>query len=355
MLNDQPKFFASMNTSKGFQSYFGKIFDTNELKQIYILKGGPGTGKSGMMKKIAEEEIKRGCDVEAFLCSSDPDSLDGIILTDKKIAVLDGTLPHNYEPEYPGIIENIINLGEFWEETKLIKHKREIEDLTAKKKRAYQRSYRFLSACGKLGEDILGYASRQLYDKKMKKNLAIQTSYFFKKQTQSRIEVRNTSTISNQGIVTLKTFEEKCNKIWIVEDHLYTAHLYLSDLLELAKEAYQDCVVSFSPMFPNLPNALYFPTSKACFVIGKRIYENEIENKEYHYINMKRFLNTEQIKTSKEKIKFAQKCLDELLDGAIGSLREAAKIHQEIEKYYISAMNYKKVDEITDKIIHQYD
>lgn len=354
MLEDQPKYFASINSAKGFQSYFSDIFPTINFERIYVLKGGPGTGKSGIMKKIADAEIKRGHEVETFLCSSDPHSLDGIILTDEKIAILDGTPPHVYEPEFPGIVENIINLGDFWDESILCKYKNEIQDLLTKKKRMYQRSYGFLSACGKIGDEILRYASRQIHKEKMCKNLKIQTSYFFKSQRASQECIRNISTICNHGIVYLDTFEKLSEKIWIIEDHLYTAHLYLSNLLELAKANNQDYTVSFSPMFPSLPNALYFPKSKACFVIGKRIYEDEVADKEYHYINMKRFLNTDQIKNSKEKLKFAQKCINELLEGAVDSLREAANIHQKIEKYYTSAMDFQKVDETTDEILNKF-
>ena len=53
-------FFASANTSEGFISYFDTIFDANTLKEIFIIKGGPGTGKSGFMKRIANLAEKRG-------------------------------------------------------------------------------------------------------------------------------------------------------------------------------------------------------------------------------------------------------------------------------------------------------
>jgi hypothetical protein len=43
-----------------------------------------------------------------------------ILILEKKIAILDGTSPHTMEPNFPGVIENIINLGVYWDETKLI-------------------------------------------------------------------------------------------------------------------------------------------------------------------------------------------------------------------------------------------
>jgi DNA gyrase subunit A len=48
--------------------------------------------------------------------------LDGIIIVEKNIAVIDGTAPHIYEPKLPGICEKMINLGENWDEKKLKKY-----------------------------------------------------------------------------------------------------------------------------------------------------------------------------------------------------------------------------------------
>ena len=48
---------------------------------VFILTGGPGTGKSTFIKKV-EANIKAcGALAEEFLCSSDTRSLDGIILS----------------------------------------------------------------------------------------------------------------------------------------------------------------------------------------------------------------------------------------------------------------------------------
>ena len=40
------KYFAAANTESGFFSLFDEVFSPEHLRRIYILKGGPGTGKS---------------------------------------------------------------------------------------------------------------------------------------------------------------------------------------------------------------------------------------------------------------------------------------------------------------------
>ena len=48
-------------------------------------------------------------------CSSDNNSLDGIVIPKLKIAILDGTA-HVVDPVFPGVVDEIINLGQFWDE-----------------------------------------------------------------------------------------------------------------------------------------------------------------------------------------------------------------------------------------------
>jgi len=83
------RFFLGANTPSGFVSHFPNCYDN--AGKVFILKGTPGSGKSTMMKHIAE---RFSVEHELIYCSSDPDSLDGIIFTNEKICILDGTAPH---------------------------------------------------------------------------------------------------------------------------------------------------------------------------------------------------------------------------------------------------------------------
>ena len=77
-----------MNSYGGFVSHYRDCF---AQERRYIIKGGPGCGKSTLMRRIAHEAEQRGLEVEYYDCSSDPDSLDGIVLPSLGIAMFDGT------------------------------------------------------------------------------------------------------------------------------------------------------------------------------------------------------------------------------------------------------------------------
>jgi uncharacterized NAD-dependent epimerase/dehydratase family protein len=86
--------FPGGNTSRGFFSYYDYILKQEDAARIFVIKGGPGVGKSTFMKKIAMEMVDRGYDVEFMHCSSDNNSLDGVVIPAVRVAFLDGTAPH---------------------------------------------------------------------------------------------------------------------------------------------------------------------------------------------------------------------------------------------------------------------
>lgn len=88
------RMFLGGNTSQGFFSYYDYILSQEEAAKIICIKGGPGVGKSTFMKKIGKEMLDRGYDVEYMHCSSDNNSLDGVVVPEIKVALLDGTAPH---------------------------------------------------------------------------------------------------------------------------------------------------------------------------------------------------------------------------------------------------------------------
>lgn len=52
-------FFPGANTSRGFYSLFHYILPQEFAKRIICIKGGPGTGKSYLMKKLVNILMKK--------------------------------------------------------------------------------------------------------------------------------------------------------------------------------------------------------------------------------------------------------------------------------------------------------
>ena len=145
-------YFAAANGYSGFRSLFGEIFDPERFGRTFIIKGGPGTGKSTIMKKLVNHSLIVGYEVEEIYCSSDPHSLDGVIIrkNEHSIAVLDGTAPHERDCIYPGACDEIINLGNSFNIAALTEKKEEIIALGKSKKEAYKAAYAHLHIAGQI-------------------------------------------------------------------------------------------------------------------------------------------------------------------------------------------------------------
>lgn len=145
--------FLGANSADGFVSLFDRLYNPAEGWRGCIIKGGPGTGKSGMMRTIGDAVQQAGHIPVWVYCSSDSDSLDAVIIPELKFFILDGTPPHCMEPRCPGAVENIINLGDYWDTDFLAQRKNEILDYSAACSDLHAQSNRFLAAAGMLKKD----------------------------------------------------------------------------------------------------------------------------------------------------------------------------------------------------------
>lgn len=132
-------FYAGGNTARGFVSLFDSSLQG--LDRVYILIGGPGTGKSGIIQEIGDELASAGHDIWSIHCASDNGSLDGVIVPALSVAIVDGTAPRVIEPRLPGVVEQYVNLGEAWDTARLGERKSEIASLYAGIRNAYERAY----------------------------------------------------------------------------------------------------------------------------------------------------------------------------------------------------------------------
>jgi hypothetical protein len=133
------QYFPGAITYKGFTSFWDSNLEG--IEQIYILKGGPGTGKSTFMQYIGKAMREKGYKVELLWCSSDARSLDAAIFREPSLAIIDGTAPHTRDPKYPGVRDVIVDLGRYWQRSLLLEKKEQIIKLTDRNKALYQEIY----------------------------------------------------------------------------------------------------------------------------------------------------------------------------------------------------------------------
>ena len=147
------KAFPGGNTSQGSYSFFDYIIPEN-VKRVFCLKGGPGVGKSSLMKKIYKEFLHRGYDIDLYHCPSDPSSLDGLVIKKLGVVLMDATAPHTMDPKLPGALDEIINLGDYWNTEELEKNKQEISVYDKDISNSFKRAFKFLKSAEPIFRDI---------------------------------------------------------------------------------------------------------------------------------------------------------------------------------------------------------
>ena len=102
---------------------------------------------------MANSLLELGYDVELFHCSSDPESLDGMAAPELQAAIVDGTAPHIVDPRYPGAVDEIIYLGDYWDESAIRRFRHEIINASKQASRNFSGAYRFLRTAGDVLDD----------------------------------------------------------------------------------------------------------------------------------------------------------------------------------------------------------
>ena len=75
----------------------------------------------------------------------------------------------------------------------------------------------------------------------------------------------------------------------------------------------------------------------------------------YRIFNMERFISCDTLRRNKEKLRFGNKCSDELMHASSESFDEAFSIHSETESIYISAMDFFEKERFTAELVKEFE
>ena len=305
------EYFPGANTPKGFYSYYDYILKSHEAKRIIVLKGGPGTGKSTFMKRIAKHLEALGYETELLHCSSDPNSLDGVCARDIGFLILDGTSPHIVDPKCPGAVDEIINLGECWDKSGILKHKDEIIETNEKISSLFQKAYMYLKSAKSLEKEEV---STQYELEELTKELCI-NKISSKKGFERKAFL---SAITPVGRVDYSdTFEKKADMVYKVKN----SKTFMNGLKDQFTNNGYDIRTFYSPMSPDekidhiYANGIFFTVENESNVINEELYNKLLDNAE------------EMIKTAKQ-------------------------YHDKLEEFYVPYMDFDKVKCMCDNVIN---
>lgn len=347
-------YFLAANSGEGFYSVFDKSYLTDGRWRAYIIKGGPGTGKSTLMKRVATSAELRGIKALRCPCSSDPASLDAVILPDNKIAIMDGTSPHTVEPKFPGACEQIINLGELWNERAFDGRREKIIGLTMQNKALHSSASGFIRAAGILLADNRKKALACTDTEKAErfaKGLCKKLITVKNSEIPGREWVRFVGGVTPQGFVAFpETVLAQAGRLVIIDDKYAAAASVITDYVRrYALSSGYEIITLKNPFLPSLvTDHIIIPKLNLAIATENDLIGFDTDVRRVH---SRRFSHIKGLHTAGAVMRFNRRTANELLKAAYDTLQKAKNVHDSLEAYYIGAMDFKKLDRLCDKII----
>ncbi len=345
--------FLGANTPHGFVSLFDELYNPYQDCRPFIIKGGPGTGKSTFMKKIGSLAKEKDLDTEWIYCSSDPHSLDGIIIGEKNICVADGTSPHILEPKFPGAVENIINTGDFWDRELLRKRQDEIRSLTLENSIYHRRSSKYLAAAGSINDESIRLTSRYIDTDKIN-GFALRFAARElpdKKEGKPGKRIRRfISAITPEGLIFLDdTVKALASRIIGIDDEYTLASSLLADRIgEAAIKNGYDVIFCLCPFKGEMQcEHIIIPEIKLALITLRSAHKTELLCD--RVLHIKRFLKGD-ISECACTLRINRRLIKELTAEAITLLSQAKKTHDKLESIYVDAMDFSSLEKYCENL-----
>lgn len=342
-------FFLGANSGSGFYSLYDDFARTDK-DFLYLIKGGPGCGKSSFMRKIGSKAEELGYDVEYIICSGDPDSLDGIYIPTLNIGLADATAPHIIEPELFGLNSCYVNLGEFCSRTDSEK----IAQYSKQYKQMYTLAYAYLHAAAsiKIVQIPQLISENELKTAKKRAQSALRRELGELRCTikQGNSQRRFIRGISCKGEISLTdSVKILCKRIYSIDDRFGLAQIYLSEVAESACSRGENAILCPSPLCPDELDAVILPEYSLGFVSASAV---PVKNP-WRHIRLDALIPADRIKAHKAEIKQQERLYKELTDGAIGYLAKAKEYHDLLEAEYKPLVDFDALNEFTEGFINK--
>jgi hypothetical protein len=369
-LSVQRHYFPGNNTPLGFFSYYKYILGQREANRIICIKGGPGTGKSTFMKKIGEYFSEKGEDIDFLHCSADENSLDGIVIKNKKIALIDGTSPHITDPITPGAVDRIVNLGEYWNEEGIAVNKNEIIDLNEETSRWYRIAYNYLNAAKSVFRSLEEVYSQALEASEIYRVIAdiVEREYgeYDISLRPGKVKKFFASGITATGNVNyITSLLGNMEKIYMINVPVGYSN---TSLMEIVSEGavYRgfDIETYYCAMSPEEKiEHIIIPELKTAFISVNRYHDVEpweivnVEGKEQQiaFIDMNDYMDSMVLQNNEELIETLNDEYDILLNNTVKYLSKAKEAHLMVESMYIPNMNFTQIGALIEELETELD
>jgi len=344
-VNRKQVWFLGANSPGGFASLYPQ-FTAPDRGRFFILKGGPGCGKSTFMRAVSSAAAAEGLAVEEIRCSGDPDSLDGVYIPAWHLGYVDGTAPHILEPVCPGGSELYLNFSAFYDGEALSQKQSELAAAFRRYRTQYALAYKWLAAAGSVHSAAAASCHTPETEQAVGKRARSIARRYLRSPSDDPGMTRYLSALTGDGRITLwSTAQALADTVFTLDNAFGFAPVFLSELQKAAESRGIHPVVCPDPMAPDQPEHLIFPSHRIAFlsVTPKTPYPGT----QSRHIRLDAMVPAELVRQNRPAFRRAAKLRDSLLQEAFAALREANRLHGELESQYRPHTDFAALDRFT--------
>lgn len=339
-------YFLGANTPEGFSSLYDALFADARIRKLYVLKGGPGCGKSTLMRTAAAAASELGCDTEQILCSSDPDSLDALIVPQAGLALVDGTAPHVVEPPLCGLGACYLDLGRFYDGERLAKDREALREAKEKNAACYPLCYLALRAAGAASEGLRRIASAGLPPTLLPELLEELLPPLPKRSTAQPPLRRYLRGVTPQGLLSLPS---GCGRHVVLRDSFGLSAPLLSRIAAFCAEQGCPAVLCPDPLAPASLQAVLIPEAELAFSAASRLYPQETDAQPQADLDALILQRLSYEKT--QRLEGLEQLRVAAVHEALRHLAAAKRHHDALEALYRPAVDFDGVSEAARQLV----
>lgn len=266
------------------------------------------------------------------------------------------TTPHVVDPRYPGAVDEILHLGDFWNEEKLRGHKAEIISHTKRVSRLFKIAYSQLAEAKVIKDELDGYYDEAADFAKINKiihDIAQEIITGAPVQFETEADERHlfaTAFTPGGHVHHLDTILQDVEVLYLINgDAAAIGSLIVGTLAHAVNMHGLRSEVYHCALEPEEADLLVIPALKTAVlkdITGINFNPQHLPNLSGMQVhNLNRHLNQEVLNIYDREIKCCRERLTSALCRAINYIGQAKAEHDVLEQYYIPAMDYDAINQ----------
>lgn len=354
-MNGSKKTYLSAQTADGLKSFFESVYEPFCGRRYFLVTGASGKIRSDFISSVAETVGKEGFHRETVLSAFDSEKIDGVIFDEIDVCICDISAMGNIDFSVCDCAQYIVDLGETCDRTALYEKREEIFSVRDDVESHLCKCRKFLGAALSMSDDTRRIVGKSLNAEKLEKFVArfVRKEFGTVSQNSGKLSKRLISALSPEGIATqYDTIKSACARIYVLDDEFdIVSDALINQIKDAAVLCGYDVILCPDCIDPEKSRHVIIPQLSLCFFTSDSLckWDDEYTKK----VNYTRFVDRETVKCHKNRIRFNNDAIEELICQASVNLEIVKCDFDRLDDIYDGYCEKEKINEYVENTTDQ--